>query len=193
MNSWRQALLIILALTIIFFFSRIPVQQVVQGDAPWQTTEYQQLRAAFDWASLQWAQALAAKAELEASLTYYLGGLPRTAYVTGFTCLGDMRPTLDCGDEGVWVRPASPANIIIGLVIHYAVDEVCWREVLHQDPPVGGAVSRVTYIVRFGGTTYYQTRGDFNAETDTCLVAYSAVKGVLTEIRSGVRPQDRAS
>jgi len=107
-------------------------------------------------------------------------------YRSGFACTGSMRPTIDCGDEGVFVRPPFDTPLMVGDIISFSSDPGC-RYYKNQNT---SRAHRITSIRTEAGVDYYTTRGDATNNTDLCETTADQIYGKLIEIRKGVRPQD---
>ena len=107
-------------------------------------------------------------------------------YRSGFACTGSMRPSIDCGDEGVFLKPPFPGPLMVGDVISFTLDASCPQYQNHDISKAHRIVS-----VRFeDGTSYYTTRGDAALNPDSCEVTPERIDGKLVELHQGVRPQD---
>jgi hypothetical protein len=107
-------------------------------------------------------------------------------YRSGFACTGSMRPTIDCGDEGVFLKPPFQEPLMVGDVISFSPDESCRHYKNHN-------VSKAHRIIAVrveGGTSFYTTQGDAASAPDPCEVTIEQIDGKLVEIKKGVRPQD---
>jgi hypothetical protein len=105
---------------------------------------------------------------------------------SGFACTGSMRPTIDCGDEGVFLKPPFQEPLVAGDIISFLPDESCRHYKNHS-------VSKAHRIVAVrieGSRSYYTTMGDSASTSDPCEVTIEQIDGKLVEIKKGVRPQD---
>lgn len=107
-------------------------------------------------------------------------------YRSGFACTGSMRPTIDCGDEGVFERPPFDTPLMVGDIISFSSDLSC-RYYKNQK---ASRAHRITSIRTEAGVDYYTTRGDATNNADLCETTANQIDGRLVEIRKGVRPQD---
>jgi hypothetical protein len=107
-------------------------------------------------------------------------------YRSGFACTGSMRPTIDCGDEGVFVRPPFDPPLMVGDIISFSSDLSC-RYYKNQNT---SRAHRITSIRTEAGVDYYTTRGDATNNADLCETTADQIDGRLIEIRKGVRSQD---
>jgi hypothetical protein len=107
-------------------------------------------------------------------------------YRSGFACTGSMRPTIDCGDEGVFSKPPFQEPLMVGDVISFSSDLSC-RYYKNQNT---SKAHRITSIRTEGGVDYYTTRGDAANNADLCETTIDQIDGKLVEIRKDVRPQD---
>lgn len=53
------------------------------------------------------------------------GNFKAEYYVSGFACTGSMRPTIDCGDEAVILKPPFPEPLMVGDIISFSPDISC--------------------------------------------------------------------
>jgi hypothetical protein len=53
------------------------------------------------------------------------GNFKAEYYVSGFACTGSMRPTIDCGDEAVLLKPPFPEPLMVGDIISFSPDISC--------------------------------------------------------------------
>ena len=96
-----------------------------------------------------------------------------------------MRPTIDCGDEGVFLKPPFQEPLMVGDVISFSPDESCRHYKNHK-------VSKAHRIIAVrveGITNLYTTKGDAALDPDSCEVTIDQIDGKLVEIKKGVRPQ----
>lgn len=107
-------------------------------------------------------------------------------YRSGFACTGSMRPTIDCGDEGVFLKPPFLEPLLVGDIISFSSDVSC-RYYKNQNI---SKAHRITSIRTESGLNYYTTKGDATSNTDSCETTIGQIDGKLVEIRKGVRPQD---
>lgn len=107
-------------------------------------------------------------------------------YRSGFACTGSMRPTIDCGDEGVFLKPPFPEPLRVGDIISFSSDVSC-RYYKNQNI---SKAHRITSIRTESGIEYFTTKGDATNNSDACESTLSQIDGKLVEIRKGVRPQD---
>jgi hypothetical protein len=107
-------------------------------------------------------------------------------YRSGFACTGSMRPAIDCGDEGVFVRPPFESPLMVGDIISFTSDLSC-RYYKNQNT---SKAHRITSIRTEDGIDYYTTRGDAASIADSCETTTDRIDGRLIEIREGIRPQD---
>lgn len=107
-------------------------------------------------------------------------------YISGFACTGSMRPALDCGDEGIFLRPPFTTPLVVGDIISFAPPVECRYYKKH-------AVSKAHRIIAVrveNGNPFYTTQGDTSPTPDSCEVTLDQIDGKLTEVRKGARPQD---
>jgi hypothetical protein len=107
-------------------------------------------------------------------------------YRSGFACTGSMRPAIDCGDEGVFLKPPFQEPLMVGDVISFSTDESCRTYKNHN-------VSKAHRIIAIrieSGSSFYTTKGDAAVTHDPCEVIIEQIDGKLVEIKKGVRPQD---
>ena len=107
-------------------------------------------------------------------------------YRSGFACTGSMRPTIDCGDEGVFLRPPFQEPLKAGDIISFSPDLSC-RYYKNQ---TFSKAHRIISIRTENGFDYYTTKGDATKNADLCEITADQIDGKLVEIRQGVRPQD---
>lgn len=107
-------------------------------------------------------------------------------YRSGFACTGSMRPTIDCGDEGVFLKPPFPEPLVVGDVISFSPEESC-RHYRNHDI---SKAHRIISIRAESGTDYYTTQGDSALTPDDCEVTIDQIDGKLVEVNKGSRPQD---
>jgi hypothetical protein len=107
-------------------------------------------------------------------------------YVSGFACTGSMRPTIDCGDEAVLLKPPFPEPLIVGDIVSFSPAISCRYYKNHH-------ISKAHRIIALrveGDVAYYTTKGDATRSPDPCEITLDQIDGKLVEIRKGVRPQD---
>jgi len=97
-----------------------------------------------------------------------------------------MRPTIDCGDEGIFLRPPFQTPLKVGDIISFSSDPGC-RYYRNQNI---SRAHRITSIRTEAGSDYYTTKGDATNNSDLCETTADQIDGRLVEIRKGVRPQD---
>jgi hypothetical protein len=114
------------------------------------------------------------------------GNFKAEYYVSGFACTGSMRPTIDCGDEAVLLKPPFPEPLMVGDIISFSPDISCRYYKNHHI----SKAHRIIAVRIEEGTTYYTTKGDATLNPDPCEVTIDQIDGKLVEIRKGVRPQD---
>ena len=111
---------------------------------------------------------------------------PKDQYRSGFACTGSMRPTIDCGDEGIFVRPPFLRPPEVGDIISFSSNSSC-RYYKNQNV---SKAHRIISIRSGDGIDYYTTKGDSTEKPDPCETTLEQVDGRLVEIRKGVRPLD---
>jgi hypothetical protein len=97
-----------------------------------------------------------------------------------------MRPTIDCGDEGVFLRPPFPEPLMVGDIISFSSESQCRYYPNHNVSKAHRIVA--VRVARF--TTYYTTQGDTALKPDSCEITIEQIDGKLVEIKKGARPQD---
>ena len=114
------------------------------------------------------------------------GNLPQDQYRSGFACTGSMRPTIDCGDEGIFVRPPFQRPPEVGDIISFSSNTSC-RYYKNQNI---SKAHRIISIRSEDEVDYYTTKGDSTEKADPCETTLEQVDGMLVEVRKGVRPLD---
>lgn len=114
------------------------------------------------------------------------GNAIKEYYISGFACTGSMRPALDCGDEGVFLKPPFTEPLLVGDIISFTPAPECRY---YQNHDVAKA-HRIIEVRLAGGATFYTTKGDTSANADPCEVTIEQIDGKLVEIRKGARPKD---
>ena len=97
-----------------------------------------------------------------------------------------MRPTIDCGDEGIFVRPPFQSPPEVGDIISFSSNQSC-RYYKNQNI---SKAHRIISIRSGDGIEYYTTKGDSTENPDPCETTIAQIDGKLVELRKGVRPLD---
>jgi hypothetical protein len=108
-------------------------------------------------------------------------------YRSGFACTGSMRPAIDCGDEGVFLKPPFQEPLAVGEVISFYVGNGCNH---YQDHRISKAHRIVSVREEEDGAYFYTTKGDSALSPDSCEVAIEHIDGKLVNLEKGARPQD---
>jgi hypothetical protein len=125
-------------------------------------------------------------APVQAPTVIPVGNFKAEYYVSGFACTGSMRPTIDCGDEAVILKPPFPEPLMVGDIISFSPDISCRYYKNHHI----SKAHRIIAIRVEEGIPYYTTEGDATLNPDPCEITIDQIDGKLVEIRKGVRPQD---
>jgi hypothetical protein len=97
-----------------------------------------------------------------------------------------MRPSIDCGDEGVFLKPPFQEPLMAGDIISFSLEGRC-RHYKNHDV---SKAHRIVAVRVEGERSYYTTQGDSAFAPDACEVTIEQIDGKLVEIKKGVRPQD---
>lgn len=92
-----------------------------------------------------------------------------------FKCTGSMEPTITCEHIADGTVPSSQGDIGVGDIIVFDSPGNC----------LDGLIAHRIIDVRTAanGDHVYQTKGDATAKPDSCLVPFSAVRLIITDIR----------
>lgn len=91
-------------------------------------------------------------------------------------CTGSMRPTIDCDDLVVAYKPAANDINVGDIIIYKTPSPDC------QGYTDGYTMHRVVSVISRTSGPFFQTKGDANSYTDSCLVPPDAVTGKVLAI-----------